>query len=260
MKNSPLVSIIIPCYNHARFLSEAIESALAQNYEPVEVIVIEDGSTDDSAHVAGTFKDRGIRVVSKENAGLSEARNMGAKEAKGKYLIFLDADDRLEPSYASETVALLEQDPSLAFVYTQMRLFGNEIGVTDHPDYDLARLKQGNYINATATFRRSVFEHASFDPAFRGGWEDWDFFLTLAEQEKRGKLLDKPLLNYRKHESGSMTNLLLEQQRRAGLLRRLYTKHRQLYGPLEKLRWELKLIGYQIPGVYPLYAKLRGRG
>lgn len=256
---APLVSIVIPCYNHAEFLAEAIESALAQDHRPLEVIVIDDGSTDNAAEVAQSYGDK-ITYIRQDNQGLAGARNAGLARAKGDYLIFLDADDHLEPSYASETTRLLEQDPSLTFAYTQMRLFGSEEGVTSHPDYDLVRLKRGNYINATAAFRRSAFDHASFDPDFRGGWEDWDFFLTLAEQGKRGKLLDKPLLNYRKHASGSMTNLLLEQQRREGLLRRLYAKHRQLYGPFEKLRWELKLLGYRVPGAYSLYAKLRGRG
>ena len=90
----PLVSVIVPCYNGAAFLEEALRSALAQSYPEVEVVVVDDGSTDSSGEIARRFP---VRYIRQENRGLSEARNSGIRESKGSYLVFLDADDRLKP-------------------------------------------------------------------------------------------------------------------------------------------------------------------
>jgi glycosyltransferase involved in cell wall biosynthesis len=89
-----LVSVVIPCYNQAHFLSEAIESVASQTYEPTETIVVDDGSTDDTSHVADVH---GVRCVRQENRGLAEARNTGLRASSGDMLLFLDADDLLAP-------------------------------------------------------------------------------------------------------------------------------------------------------------------
>src|SRR5438874_6230903 len=90
-----LVSVIIPCYNQAHFLHEAIQSALAQTYSHREILVVDDGSADNTAEVTAGFA--GIRYIRQENSGVSTARNTGLRESRGEYLIFLDADDRLLP-------------------------------------------------------------------------------------------------------------------------------------------------------------------
>src|SRR3712207_5711907 len=96
------VSIVIPCFNHARFVAAAIESALAQTWADCEVVVVDDGSTDDSGAIAARY-DR-VRVVAQPNRGLSEARNAGLAAAQGDIIIFLDADDRLRPAAAAAAV------------------------------------------------------------------------------------------------------------------------------------------------------------
>src|SRR5215207_1739222 len=104
------VSFVIPNYNHARYLGQAIESALAQTYPNTEVIVVDDGSTDDSRSVAAGFCDR-IRYIYQRNAGLSAARNTGVRAALGEYIALLDADDLVEPAYAERLLAALAQVP-----------------------------------------------------------------------------------------------------------------------------------------------------
>src|SRR5215217_1494790 len=93
MKKLPLISVIIPCYNQAKYLGEAIESVLGQTYRNFEIIVVDDGSTDDTVEVAGSYGE--VECVEQENRGLAEARNAGVRASKGEYLVFLDADDRL---------------------------------------------------------------------------------------------------------------------------------------------------------------------
>ena len=113
----PLVSVVIPCYNQAEYLGEAIRSVLSQSYTPVEIIVVNDGSTDDTALVASSFSE--VTLINQENRGLSAARNSGIRGSHGSMLVFLDADDRLLPEALSAGVACLAEHPDCAFAYGQ---------------------------------------------------------------------------------------------------------------------------------------------
>ena len=110
----PLVSVVIPCYNQAHFLGEAIESVLAQSYPNFEIIVVDDGSPDDTSEVAGRYPE--VRLVRQENQGLSGARNAGLARSEGEYVVFLDADDRLLPEALETHLEHLEAHPECAFV------------------------------------------------------------------------------------------------------------------------------------------------
>ena len=112
----PKVSVIIPAYNQAKFLAVAIDSCLEQTYRDIEVIVVEDGSTDETRDVAARFGDR-ISYIHQENTGLAGARNRGIGESKGEYLCFLDSDDFFHPQKIQRQVELIEADPQLGFVY-----------------------------------------------------------------------------------------------------------------------------------------------
>ena len=117
MSKNELVSIIIPNYNHARYLADAIESALAQTYKPCEVIVLDDGSTDNSFEVAMHFGDH-IRYIRQENRGLAPARNAAIRAGSGKYIALLDADDMYEPGFVAASIAALNANHSAQGVYT----------------------------------------------------------------------------------------------------------------------------------------------
>ena len=115
----PLVSIIIACFNQGQFLPESISSVHSQEYDPLEVIVVNDGSTDETSAVA---KASGVRLIEQSNRGLAAARNAGLMAASGKFVVFLDADDRLLPGALASGIALLQDGPSLAFVYGHVQL------------------------------------------------------------------------------------------------------------------------------------------
>ena len=112
---SGLVTVVIPCYNQAHFLTEAIESVLSQSYPNFEVVVVDDGSTDDTSEVAGRYPQK-VRLIRQENRGLSGARNTGIGHARGEYVVFLDADDRLLPEALEVGIEQLEAHPECAFV------------------------------------------------------------------------------------------------------------------------------------------------
>lgn len=186
--NAELVSVVIPCYNHADYLAAAINSVLQQTYSPVEIIVVNDGSTDNTEAVARQFEK--IKYVFQENAGLSAARNTGIAHSSGQYLVFLDADDWLYKDAIATNLGYLQQDPKAAFVSgghdkINFRESGAGQLVPEEPvaiySQHYKHLLQGNYIgmHAAVMYRRSVFNELRFDESLRA-CEDYDLYLKIA--------------------------------------------------------------------------------
>jgi glycosyltransferase involved in cell wall biosynthesis len=201
--SNPLVSIVVLSHNYARFLPEAIESALAQDYPSLEVLVIDDGSTDDSLAVASRYD---VNVLTQENQGLARTCNRGAREATGEYFLFLSADDRLEQTYVSELLAALEREPDASFAYCAARLFGAESRVAPSRPFSAFLLVRGrNYVNGSALTRRADYLDAGGYPEDlgEGAFDDWDFWLTMLDRGHRGTYVPKPLLHWRRHAGGS---------------------------------------------------------
>jgi glycosyltransferase involved in cell wall biosynthesis len=219
---APLVSIVITCFNYGRFLAEAIESALAQTYQPIEVVVVDDGSTDDSAAVAHRYP---VTLVQQPNQGLSAASNAGIRGSRGEFVMRLDADDRLLPAYVEKTARLLIEQPDVHFVYTQVRYFGARSGTYPVEDFDPGSLTERNYVHASALMRRASFEAiGGYSRDMRGlRCEDWDLWLSFAERGWRGRLVHQQLLEYRQHAGGSMVQI--ELRTLAGLRREIAIAH-----------------------------------
>lgn len=201
--DQPLVSIIIPCYNTGRYLATAIRSALRQTNANVEVVVIDDGSTDNSAEVAKSFKDERVRYIHQDNQGLSAARNSGMREALGAFFCFLDADDWLMPEKSETQVAYMQQHPDVGLVageYLRCDEHGVELsrgcskpGQVDPKELLVASLWPVN----AALVRRWWAERAGpFDISLRAG-EDWDFFCRLAILGCRMEILPGLVCAYR---------------------------------------------------------------
>jgi glycosyltransferase involved in cell wall biosynthesis len=203
--SGPLVSVVVLCHNYGRFLPEAMESALAQDYGELELLVIDDGSTDDSLAVAARYEKR-ARVLSQPNQGLARTCNRGALEATGEYFVFLSADDILEPSYVSELMSALQRSQEASFAYCSARLFGAESGIAPARPFSAFSLVRGrNYINGSALTRRRDYLAVGGYPEDlgEGAFDDWDFWLTMVEHGHRGTYVPKPLLRWRRHEQGS---------------------------------------------------------
>jgi glycosyltransferase involved in cell wall biosynthesis len=202
---APLISIVVLCHNYALFLAEAIESALLQDYSNLEVIVIDDGSTDDSLEVANRYESR-VKVLTQPNEGLARTCNRGAREAAGDYFLFLSADDWLESTYVSELSDALARTPEASFAYCAARLFGAESRVAPSRPFSAFMLIRGrNYINGSALTRRDDYLAAGGYPEDlpEGGFDDWDFWLTMLDRGHRGTYVPKPLLHWRRHAGGS---------------------------------------------------------
>ena len=199
------VTVVITCYNHGRWLPDAIASVMAQDYQPIEIIVVDDGSTDDTAEVCRRFHD--LRYVHQDNAGLSAARNRGLQEASGSLLVFLDADDLLLPHAVRSGVQQLSDNPDWAFV------FGGHRGVTaerrpiwetkpEPADATYEQLLRRNVVvmHAAVLYRRRLLQEiGAFDTSLRSS-EDYDLYLRLARSHAFGCYGD-PVAEYRRHGS-----------------------------------------------------------
>jgi glycosyltransferase involved in cell wall biosynthesis/peptidoglycan/xylan/chitin deacetylase (PgdA/CDA1 family) len=185
-----LVSVVIPCYNQAHFLAEAIESVLAQSYPRVEIVVVDDGSPDNTREVAARYPE--VRYVRQENQGLAAARNTGLRHSRGEYLVFLDADDRLLPEAVEAGLRQLRTHPECAFTFGKWKSIaanGSPLARTPPPPFAVQGdpyifLLQCNHIqmHATVLYRRSVFEVVGvFDPSLNAS-EDYDLYLRITRQ------------------------------------------------------------------------------
>ena len=210
-----LVSVVIPIHNQARYLAAAIESVLSQTHGNYEVIVVDDGSDDDPARVAAAFPSVLVRMqfVRQENAGTATARNRGLALARGEFLVFLDADDRLLPAALERSVAALRERPEWAFVFGRARMIredGSPTGSIQPPadasDLYAEFLRRCPVWNpAAAMFRRRVFEEGiSFDPSMKL-CSDYLLYLTAASRWPAG-CHREVVSEYRQHESNKSTD------------------------------------------------------
>jgi glycosyltransferase involved in cell wall biosynthesis len=181
----PLVSIIIPCYNTERFVEEAIQSALDQKSVPVEVIVVNDGSTDRSPEILNHIQDSRLRVIHQENRGLSGARNRGLSEANGEWIVFLDADDLLKPDALLQHLKILENHPEadvLVGGYEAISEVGTLLSSMAPEQKPITReelLHKNRFPVHAAFYRHAPIQKIDpFDTTLRAA-EDWDFSLRL---------------------------------------------------------------------------------
>jgi glycosyltransferase involved in cell wall biosynthesis len=185
---SPLVSVVIPCWNQAHFLAEAIESALAQTHRPVEIAVVDDGSTDNTRKVVERYPS--VRYLHQANRGPAAARNAGLATSSGAFVVFLDADDRLLADALETGVAVLRRSPELAFCAGQCRDIGTDgqlLGVPDQPlihrDHYLALLKSCFILSGSSVLftRWALDSVGGFDEARQAG-DDYDLYLRIARR------------------------------------------------------------------------------
>lgn len=208
-EEQPLVSVIIPCYNHARFLSTAIKSVLNQTYPHIEIIVVDDGSADNTRQITESFTS--VNYIYQPNAGLSASRNKGIKKSKGQYILFLDADDWLYPEAIAINIQYFTNNPQLAFVsgsYDNADEKGNitnEYKVTVTGNH-YCRLLDYNYIGmiATVLFAKWVFNEYLFDTRLRG-CEDHDLYLKIARKYPVLHHTEK-IAVYRRHNNNMSSN------------------------------------------------------
>lgn len=228
--SQPYVSIILTCYNLGAFLDEALDSALSQTYPHIEVILVDDGSTDSETQAAVTRAARRprVRLLQLENGGVSRARNLGIAAASGMYILPLDADDRIHPEYVAKAVAVLEERPEVGFVGCHYQTFGLYTFNVTHADYSFPALLAENTVPICSLFRRICWEQVGGYCGDLNGYEDWDLWIGIVEQGHSGYALPEILFDYRIRKGSN-----LDRNKQADTyiqrMQLLYARHRQSY-------------------------------
>lgn len=227
----PTVSVIIPVYNDAEYLWEAINSVKKQTYTEWEIIIVDDGSDKKSTiDIIDSIYDEKIKIIRTKNNGPSAARNIGIREAKGKYILPLDADDFIDATYIEKAIDIMEKDGDIGIVYCKAELFGKRVGLWELPEYNIGSMLIGNMIFVTSLFKKSDWECVGgFDETLKHGIEDYEFWLSLIELNIKVYMIPEVLFCYRIKERSRNTNFSKKEEQLISTYRYIVKKHLRLY-------------------------------
>jgi len=198
---TPKASVIIPCYNYGQYLDEAVDSVLHQTEQDFEIIVINDGSTDAATiNLLQTYNKPKTKVIHTQNQGVAAARNRGISEAKGRYILPLDADDKIHATYLEKAIDILESSEKIGIVYCNVEFFGEASGIWDLPEYSFPEVLLYSLIVCSGVYRRADWQQVGgYNPNMKEVWEDYDFWLSLIEQGAEVVRIPEALFFYRRH-------------------------------------------------------------
>ncbi|MBI5071492.1 glycosyltransferase family 2 protein [Candidatus Falkowbacteria bacterium] len=175
----PKISIIIPTYQHGDAIETCLLSLFNQTFKDFEIIVVNDGSTDNTSEILEKYKDR-VKIINQENRGAPAARNRGFRESVGQFIIFADADVKAKPEMLAKMFQALEKHPEASYAYSSFMWGRKKFGLHE---FDGEALKKMNYITSTTLIRREHFP--GWDESFKK-FQDWDLWLTMLEQDHTG--------------------------------------------------------------------------
>jgi len=225
-----IISIIIPCYNQAQYLDEALQSVLDQTYLNWECIIINDGSPDNTEEVAKKWleKDNRFKYLCQENGGLSSARNFGISKSAGEFILPLDADDKISSNYVSMAIKAFNKDSNLKIVYCKAEKFGLEKGSWKLPVFSRELLARENMIFSCSVFKKSDWlSVGGYDCEMKYGLEDWEFWIALLKKGGNVKCLDILGFYYRIKPISMITKL--NEEKRRYLFEYLSVKHSDFF-------------------------------
>ena len=235
----PLLSVVIPCYNHGKVLGEAVDSVLGGTWGDLEILVVNDASDqEDTVEELRSFSRPNTTLLHHtQNRGLPAARNTGIHHARGKYVCCLDADDKLAPTYLEKSLLLLESNRGVDLVYAWTQVFGDEDRVWYAPAFDPEDLIDHNLLNPPAVFRRRAWEEVGgFREEMRAGYEDWEFWIRLARAGFRGYRIPEKLIYVRREGESFIHRAAERHEQLVAEIRRL---NPEVYGDtswLEEIR------------------------
>lgn len=209
MTTEPSLSVVITCYNLGAYLEEALGSVPLT--DQVEVIVVDDGSTDPrTIDVLVRLDPQRCRVMRQPNLGLAKARNNGIREARGRYIVPMDADNRIRPAMIDQVIGVLDRQPDVDIVYGDAAYFGDRTARWSVGAFDFARMIERNRIDACAGFRKELWERVGgYDERMPVmGYEDWDFWLRCAVQGASFHYVQEMLFDYRVREGSMLSDAM----------------------------------------------------
>lgn len=195
-----LISVIIPCYNVGPYLGETLESVLAQTYANWECVIVNDGSPDNTHEVALKWEKKDSRFIylKLENGGVERARNKGIEIAAGEYILPLDGDDKLAPTFLEKTLQVFREQPDTMLVYSLVELFEAQEGIWELKEFSLPNLALENMIVCTALYRKKEWERTGgYDGKVKYHLEDWELWINMLKDGGKVVRINEPLFFYR---------------------------------------------------------------
>jgi glycosyltransferase involved in cell wall biosynthesis len=201
-QKQPLVSVIMPVFNYGKMFQKSIESVFESTYNNLELIIINDGSTDEYVlkKLNSLSEHPNIKIINQVNSGPSSARNNGIKNSSGEYILPLDSDDMISPDYIQTCVNLLNRNQNLSPIYCDTNHIGEINGIEQRPEWSQERLIQGPFIVNCSMFTRKAFDECEGYDENMKGWEDYDLWVRMMQKGFIGKRIPKPLFSYFHHE------------------------------------------------------------
>jgi glycosyltransferase involved in cell wall biosynthesis len=224
-----LISIVIPCYNDAVYIEEAVQSAIGQTWVKTEIIVVDDGSNKKTKRVLKELEPKIDLLITQENKGLSAARNIGIENAKGTFIVLLDSDDFFEPEFCKKALSVISEDNSVKIVSCYARRF-NDNGIIDifkPSGGDISNFLKYNAAIGNSMIRKQDWKMAGkYDESMQGGFEDWEFYIRLLKTGGYAFVLEETLFNYRQKKTSMRVSA---NKIKYELQKRIYFQHRDLY-------------------------------
>ena len=249
------ISVIIPCFNQGEYIFDAITSVQNQTYRNWQIIIINDGSTDQLTNdILKNIKLPGVEVINTENKGLSSARNTAITYSSGEYILPLDADDKIAPTYMEKAIQAFEQNPELKLVYCRGRYFGLKSDVIPYSVKPLLikDLLQYNFIFNSAFYRKKDFiSCGGYSEEMKDGWEDWDLWIRLLKNDMKLYQIPEEHFFYRVKESSMIESLKSNTELQTALSLQLFVNNQNIYlsefgNPIQIIREWVQLIDEKI--------------
>ncbi len=232
----PKISVIIPCYNQEKYISEAISSVLAQTFDDIEIIIINDGSSDSSLNIIKDYTSKypdKIRYIDQKNQGVISARNNAITQAKGEYIFPLDGDDKIAPDCLEKLHnAMINNKGDV--IYCGGEYFDNKTGRLDDIAATKFNMCLSNRVCVSALYRKKDWEqYGGYDEIMKNGLEDWEFWLNFIEDNKHFYKVNEPLFFYRILTSSR--NQSISKSGGKKLIKIMRNKHKKLFD------WKFKI-------------------
>ena len=224
------VSIIIPAYNYAKYIGECLDSVISQTFKDWECIIIDNCSTDNTSEIVKVYatNDSRIKYHYTDQKGVSLARNLAVKMSSGTYILPLDADDKINSSYITKAIAIMEKKPTISLVYCDAILFGSVNKKWILPEFNYREMLIENSIFSSALYKKSEFLTVNgYNTNMVEGFEDWDFWIKLLADDKKVIKINELLFYYRIKDNSR--NSLLDHEKQLRLRTQIYNNHLELY-------------------------------
>jgi glycosyltransferase involved in cell wall biosynthesis len=241
MDKEPKISIITACYNHGRFINELLESIFNQAFQDFEVIIVNDGSTDETKQILQSIINERVTIIHIRNHGPAYARNLAIENARAPVIMNLDADDRIVPGLLEKAYDLFCSDPEIGIVHSDAECFGAKSGKLEIGEYTLESMLYDNRIISQAFFRKDDWKTVGgYSTDLIYGLEDWDFWLLIIELGRKVFKIPEKLIYYRTYNKPEECRSGKRKKDRMKMLESLviiFHRHEKIYSSFP-LAWQ----------------------